>query len=1450
MKTMKRNSLVSLGLIGIMTLAISGCNGFEEQKLPEPSTKGNFVIMVTPETKTEMSENEVVWSENDTLNVFVAENGTTEYGGNVEFTHDSGEKFTGDLTLPSSSNDWYVLYPYNSEITTPDNTSTGATRIGSAVGSYQEQNGNNSSAHLVGQYFPLYGKTTAVPSAQVPAITLNQALSILKVHVTNKTAESLTVNEVSFTGTEAIAGSFYINFTGENAVMTPVDGSSSNTAILKVKNGAALATDASADFYLAIKPFTATSGSTLTLAVNGYEKTIELTKDASFKEGKIRTLNYDTPTEFPPLLEDWVETALSDINSGDVFVMVGNGTYAVNNTLNTSTGGPKPVPVTIDETKAVAESTIVGAPADSIKWTLTGNNTDGYIFYSYADGNNFLYCSTEADKSSNDNLRVGPTGSSSTQRNLFVLDGDQLKTNDGYVARYIGINGTSDFRGYVSASTSSVTFKFYKQDSKYAEAYAITVDPGITGGTVSTDPAGTQYEGQTVTLTATPTTGIFTSWDVYKTDDSSVKISVENDQFTMPGYPVTVSAVFGEASLTVSGTTPEKAECTAGSEVTFTVTSNVAWTASSESAIITSISPAGAQDPSTEAQTVTVTLAANSGAERTATVSVNPVDQEHYSAQNKTVTVTQKQYVATLYYEKVTTAPSDWSGDYLMVCESRGEALSSISTTSTKYGIGTGVTISDGKILSNSTTNAYKLVIAPATGGGSGYTIKFGDNYLYWTSGNSLATNASESDNSRWTITAGATTGNWVIANVNDSAREIWYNTGSPRFACYTGKSESTSGYAAVQLYRLEDNTPKYTVTIDGNIENGTVTASAASVAEGTTVTLTVTPDAGYELDELTVYKTGDASTTVSVSNNTFSMPAYGVTVTATFAAVPTMNVIKTGFSAPAAAGTYTETGVYELLNGASDDDVEAIADGDVVTDVEWENGDLIYTVSANTGAAREGTILISYDGGEAEEITVSQAAATYQLTLTAPGSGYSITATVGGVAVATATTTDQNANVVYGSTVTLSATAPSGYTLDEWTVTGATLSGNQFTMTGNVTVSATFVSGKDGKDPANPYTVAEALEVISHYASGQGGTDSVYVSGIVVAQGTLYNTTRMTYFISDDGTSTDQLQVFRGWYIGGAAFSSVDQLAAGSTVVVYGQLFNYSGTSGTTPEINTNNRLYSVDGYTSFLTLDTFTVTTDNTDSKKDITVQWAASGSANPISYTVTCAKKSDGTESQSYNASAAGSHTFSVSSYDTDYTITVTATADGAIGTSKSKEAKVADPGTSTKDYYKLVTNISDITAGTYVVGALRSQSPTNNFYFGKATVNSGDWVVSDTYVTVAAVDGVRRFETSDLPTGAVEFTFTGDNTNGFTISNSSKYLYYTASSNRKLAFAAAGSSQKWTVGSHSSPLVTGGVYLSAVGGTYTITENSTATGAIRGYASTTKYRAIYLFKKVNE
>lgn len=77
-----------------------------------------------------------------------------------------------------------------------------------------------------------------------------------------------------------------------------------------------------------------------------------------------------------------------------------------------------------------------------------------------------------------------------------------------------------------------------------------------------------------------------------------------------------------------------------------------------------------------------------------------------------------------------------------------------------------------------------------------------------------------------------------------------------------------------------------YTVTVDKNIKNGTVTPSKTSLAAGEIFTVTATPDDGYELDTVTVK---DASDNAINPNNdgSYTMPASNVTVSATFAQKP-----------------------------------------------------------------------------------------------------------------------------------------------------------------------------------------------------------------------------------------------------------------------------------------------------------------------------------------------------------------------------------------------------------------------------------------------------------------------------------------------------------------------------------------------------------------------------------
>lgn len=209
------------------------------------------------------------------------------------------------------------------------------------------------------------------------------------------------------------------------------------------------------------------------------------------------------------------------------------------------------------------------------------------------------------------------------------------------------------------------------------------------------------------------------------------------------------------------------------------------------------------QDPvSVPAGVETYTIANLEPAEYVVSIRAKASDYKFATSNEMTVKLVDPDAVVK-YYEKVTSAPSDWSGTYLLVCESASKVYSGVSTTSTKYGLGESVTIEDGKIEVTDDTEGYQLTIAKATVTSGAYTFAFLDSkYLYWTSGNSLDLNATESAKTNWNITFDS--GNVLISNCSTPAREIWWNAGSPRFACYTGKTAGTS-YYTIQLYKRQD---------------------------------------------------------------------------------------------------------------------------------------------------------------------------------------------------------------------------------------------------------------------------------------------------------------------------------------------------------------------------------------------------------------------------------------------------------------------------------------------------------------------------------------------------------------------------------------------------------------------------------------------------------------------
>ena len=134
------------------------------------------------------------------------------------------------------------------------------------------------------------------------------------------------------------------------------------------------------------------------------------------------------------------------------------------------------------------------------------------------------------------------------------------------------------------------------------------------------------------------------------------------------------------------------------------------------------------------------------------------------------------------------------------------------------------------------------------------------------------------------------------------------------------------------------------------------------------------------------------------------------------------------------------------------------------------------------------------------------------------------------------------------------------------------------FKATYNTEVAeATFklvVTGNAGTEAA-PFTVAEAMNVIDVMETFNGCVQGT------VSQVDSYNSTyhSIQYWISDDGTTTSQLECYSGKGYKGANFESVDDMVVNTEVVVSGTLKLYNDTY----EFNQNNRIEEFPKVTSF---------------------------------------------------------------------------------------------------------------------------------------------------------------------------------------------------------------------------------------------------------------------------
>lgn len=316
-----------MGLMLAATFTLTNCAKEMDAPVQEPSSTGiPFEIIANAvDTKTTNDGMSTVWAENDAMNIFHAEVGTSTYVNDNSFVlkDAAAGKFEGtlggDLKAETAYN-WYAFYPYSNYIKTPANTSSGYMPVGSKSNAVQTQTGNDSMAHIAGGNYPMWGIAENVAVDKTPSIKMTHLTSLIAVEVINEipSGDDLTVSSISFTGSEDIVGTYYIDFsTSVPAFVGSGDTFVSSTAKLSVKNGTPIAVDESAKFYIAVKPFTAEAGATLELNVNGYSKTLKLQNDAVFAPGKVKTISfaYDkAPVVVEALSLPWYEDFSTDLS--------------------------------------------------------------------------------------------------------------------------------------------------------------------------------------------------------------------------------------------------------------------------------------------------------------------------------------------------------------------------------------------------------------------------------------------------------------------------------------------------------------------------------------------------------------------------------------------------------------------------------------------------------------------------------------------------------------------------------------------------------------------------------------------------------------------------------------------------------------------------------------------------------------------------------------------------------------------------------------------------------------------------------------------------------------------------------------------------------------------------------------------------------------------------------
>lgn len=433
--------------------------------------------------------------------------------------------------------------------------------------------------------------------------------------------------------------------------------------------------------------------------------------------------------------------------------------------------------------------------------------------------------------------------------------------------------------------------------ANFVAAYTVACATGLSNGSISADME-TAVAGETVTITATPDEGYdLNTVTVSETGGSGTvtpTISGNTATFVMPAYNVTVSASF--TAKTIYEITASVTPASSGS-ITVETT---AWEGKT---VNVSVSPAGGY----VFDEITITKTGDSGTTVSYTGNASAGFTFTMPAYAVTVTVT---FRTADVYAKYTGALVE--GDYVIayISATSNKALKN-TITNNKFN---GETISPNG--SNQIIDPDASIVWHIAPSGDYWTIYSDDatKYAASTGTKSEAQLLDSGTDNKSLFTATLSSEKYTFVNKYNQSQNVnaYFRWAGSAWACYAVQS----GYECTLYKKIVNST-----LIVAAVENGTITATpdggsaiaegeSLSVSNGTTITLSATGDTGYVLDAWDVYKTGDASTKVTVTSNQFTMPDYGVTVSASFR-MPTTFTVQYSVNGAIVPGL-TQSGIAE----------------------------------------------------------------------------------------------------------------------------------------------------------------------------------------------------------------------------------------------------------------------------------------------------------------------------------------------------------------------------------------------------------------------------------------------------------------------------------------------------------------------------------------------------------